>query len=207
MAPDLVDVVFDLYKPAVADGRIELTLDMGVPGVSTIAILGVSAVIAVPAFIKYTRRAKSSEAVEVMDKIYQGAVTYYSQPRVDNNANLMPCQFPPSTGPTPAAGTCCAEFGGPDADGDDRCDAGGEWWQTEAWTGHFYNRSDAHYYVYEFKSQGTGDGAEFTITAHGDLDCDGVQSTFERRGTGKVDADGVCTVEPARGMFIQNETE
>lgn len=207
MAPDLVDLVFDMYKPAVADGRIELTLDMGVPGVSTVAILSISAVIAVPAFIKYTRRAKSSEASEVMDKIYRGAVDYYSAPRVDSNANLLPCQFPPSTGPTPSAGTCCADLGGPDSDGDDRCDADGEWWQSEAWKGHFYENTMAHYYVYEFKSQGTGNGAEFTITAHGDLDCDGVKSTFERRGVGKVDADGVCTVAPERGFYIENELE
>ena len=36
----------------------------------------------------------------------------------------------------------------------------------------------AHRYVYEITSAGTGAEASFTASAHADLDCDGVRSTF-----------------------------
>ncbi len=40
-----------------------------------------------------------------------------------------------------------------------------------------------HYYRYEYVSSGTGAESSFTARAIGDLDCDGVYSTFERSGS------------------------
>ena len=42
---------------------------------------------------------------------------------------------------------------------------------------------DPHYYRYEFISSGVSTSAEFTARAQGDLDCDGIESTYEMYGT------------------------
>ena len=43
-----------------------------------VAIIGVLAAIAIPAYIDYTRRAKMSEVLSVFDAVAQGAVEYHS---------------------------------------------------------------------------------------------------------------------------------
>ena len=43
-----------------------------------------------------------------------------------------------------------------------------------------FQMSDEHYFVYSFDASGTLDNAGFTATANADLDCDSVQSTFQR---------------------------
>jgi hypothetical protein len=60
---------------------------------------------------------------------------------------------------------------------------------------------DPHYYRYEYEV--AADGRSFSARALGDLDCDGVYSTFEM--VGDVAPDG--TVTGASGMFQQNELE
>ncbi|HWE31202.1 MAG TPA: prepilin-type N-terminal cleavage/methylation domain-containing protein, partial [Polyangia bacterium] len=42
-----------------------------------VAIIGVLAAVAIPSFIKYTRRSKTSEALMNIRKMYDGAVAYY----------------------------------------------------------------------------------------------------------------------------------
>ena len=76
-------------------------------------------------------------------------------------------------------------------------------WSDETWQQLNFSISDPFRYKYTFESQGAGPGASFTIRATGDLDCDGVFSTFERMGT--LNADG--EVEGASGIFINQELE
>ena len=50
-------------------------------------------------------------------------------------------------------------------------------------------------FVFEFVSTGTGSDAQFTVRAHGDLDCDGIRSTWEHvgRATAAGSAEfGIC---------------
>lgn len=203
-----MDALMDEYfTPADADGRLALTLDMGSSSAQAVGIMGVLAAVAVPAFLKYTKRAKTSEAIDLLDKMYMGAVVYFSTPRFDENGARVPCQFPPSQASTPAAGTCCKELGGPDEDGNDRCDATPSWWETPTWKALNFQIPDDHYFVYEFNSEKLEDGTwEFSATAFGDLDCDGLKSTFQRYGRGII-GDNECEVEPGRGLFMENETE
>ena len=57
---------------------------------------------------------------------------------------------------------------------------------------------DPHHYSYEF----TSDESSFTARAYGDLNCDGVYSTFEMKGT--IAADGSIS---SGGLVTENELE
>ena len=175
-----------------------------------VAILAILAVIAVPAFIKYMRRAKTTEAIDEIDKIYKGSSLYYSLPFVTLAGVKMQCQFPGQQAVTPVEGTCCSSggLGGPDANGDERCDSNPEIWNTPTWSALSFQMSDEHYFTYAYDSSGSLDAALFSITANADLDCDGVQSTFQRIGFGDVQATkSECSIHGSAAFFVSRETE
>ena len=178
-------------------------------GPPMVALLGVAASVAIPAFIKYTRRAKTTEAIDGLDKIYKGAAIYYSTPKVDQTGSLLPCQFPADQGVTPVQGTCCAALGGPDNDGDNRCDVNTSLWDTPTWSALYFQMTDQNRFVYAFDSNGkTGPDAQFTASAYGDLDCDGVMSTFQRMGFGDPSATmGNCSLQGSAAFYVEQETE
>jgi len=158
---------------------------------------------------KYSRRAKTSEAIDMLDKIYKGSIDYYTTPRVSHDtAELLPCQFPESQGPTPAP-NCCGAQGGPDSNGDGKCDSTYDAWDTPTWSALKFQLYDAHYCVYSYETNGmTGPEAQFTATANCDLDCDGEMSTFQRFGKGEPGAyKGECSVSGGAAMFTQDELE
>ena len=72
-----------------------------------VAILGVLAAIAIPAFVKYVRKAKTTEATINIDRIFEGAVTYFESenpgrsPRAGIVTNCLPGDvgFTPSSAP------------------------------------------------------------------------------------------------------------
>ncbi|MDP6945969.1 MAG: hypothetical protein QF464_17595, partial [Myxococcota bacterium] len=67
---------------------------------------------------------------------------------------------------------------------------------------------DEHRFVYSFQSSGTLSNAKFTITANGDFDCDGVQSTYQRMGFGDQSASfGECTIKGSSAFYVDNEGE
>ena len=50
--------------------------------------------------------------------------------------------------------------------------------------------------------------AGFTVTAYGDLDCDGVQSTFQRMGFGDPNANfAECSLRGAPAFYVEKESE
>ena len=81
-------------------------------------------------------------------------------------------------------GTCCSGngLGGPDTDDDQLCDPDAAVWGTSTWDDLDFQIEDAHGFVYSFNAEGTGDGASFVATANADLNCNAVQSTFQRMG-------------------------
>lgn len=178
-----------------------LVLDLAGASSALLPLLGVSSAIAVPAFIKYMRKAKTSEAIDVMDKLYKGAAVYYAEPRLDAAGNRMPCAFPPSGAFT--GGTCCQYP-------DQRCPDNPDAWNGSPWKELRFQLDGQHNFRYEFKSEGFGPTAKATILAYGDLDCDGIESTFTMEvipdpAAGKPQ-DGECLVR--RGsFFVDKETE
>jgi prepilin-type N-terminal cleavage/methylation domain-containing protein len=174
-----------------------------------VAILAILAVVAVPAFIKYMRRAKTSEAIDQLDKIVKGSAFYYSRPYLDANGAKLPCQFPSDQGATPVEATCCADLGGPDADGDERCDSNPAAWDDASWSALSFQMNDQHYFIYSYDyNDASLDAAQFTASAQADLDCDGIQSTFQRIGYGDPEATGSeCSMYGSAAFFVANETE
>jgi prepilin-type N-terminal cleavage/methylation domain-containing protein len=175
-----------------------------------VAILAILAVVAVPAFIKYMRRAKTTEAIDQMDKIYKGSAVYYTTPHINKAGAKLPCQFPGNQGVTPIEGTCCSTGGlpGPDANSDDRCDSAPNTWNTDTWSSVNFQITDEHYFVYSYQSSGVLVDAGFTVTANADLDCDGIQSTFQRMGFGDPQANfAECSLRGSAAFYVEKETE
>jgi type IV pilus assembly protein PilA len=165
-----------------------------------VAIIGVLAAVAIPAFMKYIRKSKTTEAVENVKKIYEGARSYYME---ESNArgSIVPIakQFP-DDGDTPLTPStaCCGGAG-------DKCDPAGAvtQWDTSGWSALKFSMDDPHYFQYVYEATGTDTTAEFSARALGDLDCDSVLSTFEM--VGKATADRSVTGQA--GMFRNRELE
>jgi prepilin-type N-terminal cleavage/methylation domain-containing protein len=172
------------------------------------SMLAVLAVVMVPSFFKYQRRAKTTEALEYLDKLLKGAAAYYATPYMNETGQAMACRFPKTQGPTPVEATCCGAHGGPDADEDDRCDADPELWHTPTWTALAFELRVSHYFVYSFATEGEGDNASFDATANADLDCDQERSTFEWRAFGFANPTNLdCGIGTTPYLFINDETE
>lgn len=174
----------------------------GLAGMPAFYLVGVMGAVAIPAFIKYIRKSKVSEAVMHLEQITQLAVAHYQTPRVNKQGDLMPREFPPSAGVTPKEGTCCAALGGPDKNDDGKCDADPARFDKPGWKALEFRIDGPHHCVYEFKSEGKGNNARFKAIAHCDLDCDGVQSTFERKG--RIREDGSIDTKQ---LYVENELE
>ena len=73
-----------------------------------IAIVGILASVAVPAFMKYIRKARTTEGVQNVRKLYEAGKTYLLEESQGRGSIVaLDKQFPDSEALTPAA-TCCA---------------------------------------------------------------------------------------------------
>ena len=141
--------------------------------------------------IKRTRlRALSMEASESLDKIKAGARQYYIHDHWDSNGNQLPKGFPTGIKKTPPKPSCYKTFTTKTS------------WDSAGWGPLHFALTEPHMYSYSFESSGTGTDATYTARAHGDLDCDGVISTWEIRGS--VDTEGSVKIV---GPIISNELE
>jgi len=159
-----------------------------------VAILGVLAAVAIPAFTKYMRRAKTSEAVEKLSYLYRTSSAYYSPDHNELGVNgaPLPHQFPDSAPPTPSAISRAVQLRDPVGT-----------WETPTWRSLGFAIADPHYYSYQYDSVGAGVNAQFTARALGDLDGDGTCSTFERSGV----ATATYEVQGSQGVWMNMETE
>jgi type II secretory pathway pseudopilin PulG len=155
---------------------------MGTGPGAAIATAGILAAVAIPAFMKNARKAKTTEATVNIKKMYDGAVAYYAE----NQA------FPRSTEITPPLGSCCNASA-------HKCTPDPALWSAEGWQQLRFSMDDPHYYSYQYQS----DGKTFSVDAYGDLNCNGVYSTFEM--VGSITADG--SVTPPVGLYKENELE
>lgn len=160
-----------------------------------VAILGVLAAIAIPAFLKYTKRSKTVEASMNLRKLFDGSVTYFQADWSDDSGALIPHQFPISATLTPAT-----------VPGSQKANTPVTIWNTQqTWISLNFAFADPHYYSFQYDSTGTAsveNDSAFTASAFGDLDGDGVFSTFVRFGS----VDG-AEVRGSSGMYIANEIE
>lgn len=162
-----------------------------------VAIIGVLSTVAIPSFMKYIRRSKTTEATMNIRKMYDGAVSYYEAEHASSTGAIVAKQFPDTvTAPTPALTTCCASTG-------QKCAPSATYWTAQTWQALNFSMDDPHYYSYSFPSSGTGTASIFDATANGDLDCDASYSTFSRHGS--VDSTG--SVTGGSGIYSKNDIE
>jgi type IV pilus assembly protein PilA len=166
-----------------------------------VAIIGILAAVAIPAFLRYVKRSKTTEATQNLGAMYRGAVSYFEAEHATRgvDSTILAKQFPSTVAQTPAAGTpfpCCAG-------GAQKCLPVATAWDNESWKALSFSISDPHYYAYQFDGTGTGTTSGFTARALGDLDCDGILATFERAGT--VDAN--FSVKGSSAIYSVNELE
>lgn len=119
-------------------------------------VVGILATVAVPAFINYMKKAKTTEAQLQLNKLGKNAKVYF----------VTTAEFPIFDQPLTPPASCCSTGG--------KCPVSPSAWQTPAWQAMDFEIDEPHLYRYSFK--GTKDA--FEATAVGDLDCDGVEATY-----------------------------
>jgi type IV pilus assembly protein PilA len=159
-----------------------------------VAILGILAALAIPAFIGYIRRSKSAEATGNLNALFKSAASYFVTERSGKAV-------------TSAVASYCtvAEDGkmAPETPGSDKQ----AFTPTTSQKDIGFQIADFVYYGYQMvgskASCGVTDGEQaYTFTARGDLDGDSTFSTFEM-ATDVQDR----TLRHGRGFYIVNETE
>lgn len=187
-----------------------------------VAILGILSSLAIPAVSAYIRRTKTAEARINLAKMYDSVAAYYAGEHVDRGqvetigtgstlaraTHLCPTPIASPAGGeaglTPTIdcnlgpGGRCVPSGAPSGAGyyDIR-----EWTDNPVWAGMNFVQEQGHYFHYNFRATNTLTGfgdCQFTAGAYGDLDADGVFSTFERSGA--ADMHGV---NAAAGLYIE----
>lgn len=132
--------------------------------VCVIAVAGSVLAATVPAFVRNLRASRLSEPVEALNKIALHATLY----AVGRPTQLA---YPPSVPLTPAKVPAGQRVVDPPGT-----------WDHPTWRVLDFRMLEPHGFAYEFQSNSAKNGASFVARAHGDLDGDGVTSTFELEG-------------------------
>jgi type IV pilus assembly protein PilA len=162
-----------------------------------VAIIGILAAVAIPAFMKYIRRSKTTEATMNIRKLFDSSVAYFESEHADQTMVILPRQFPVTQAATPNATAC----GQPGNKYNPQTVA--PQFRTLSWTALNFSVDDPFYYTYAYTSGGTESASQFRAGAYGDLDCNGSYSTFERSGS----IDTQNNVTGGAGLFTVNDIE
>ena len=165
-----------------------------------VAIIGILAAVAIPAFMKYIRRSKTTEALMNVRRMFDSAVAYYESEHAASDGAIIAKQFPDDDGSNGGAGggsvtpasKCCINPG-------EKCAPQPSIWNHPTWSALNFSVDDPHYYQY----RAGGGRIDFDVGAVGDLDCDDIFSTFQR--TAKVLED--LSVSGGAGLYIVNDIE
>jgi prepilin-type N-terminal cleavage/methylation domain-containing protein len=140
-----------------------------------VAIIGILAAVAIPAFLDYMKRSKSSEAGLQLNKIGK------SVKRVFGEIGSFPATsgaLLPAAGPGPG-NNCCGGVGGvtgtPGTTVNNKCTAQPAAFQGDAgWAAMEFSVDEASQYQYTY----TGNATAPSAFAIGDIDCDGTSATW-----------------------------
>jgi type IV pilus assembly protein PilA len=165
-------------------------------GLPMIMMLGVGAAIAIPAYLRFIRRSKTTEATVNISAIAKGATGWYNDQHLDKAGKPMPRQFPCA-----GKGWVCAPKAMPCASGQALYTPHPAQWQDACWTQLQFSLNKPHHYRYCFKSEGEGVNARFDIKVQGDLDCNGKYSTYLMivrvdHKTGEVERSNLMRLDP-----------
>jgi type IV pilus assembly protein PilA len=175
------------------------------------------------------RRSKASEARVQLAKLFDATSAYFNEDHVDRGSSefigsggsiteTAPHRCPHPTGQpegsaagiTPPEAVNCAD--GPGGRCVPAVGGGGAgyyeldlWDDNNVWNGLNFKQDQGHFFHYNFTATNGTEGfgtCQFTASAFGDLDNDGMYSTYERTGAG--DENGV---NGAAGLYIDHDVE
>ena len=158
-----------------------------------VAIMGVLASIAIPAFIKYVKQSKTSEAGLNLKSMADGASAYYETDHFTTDGLPVSEKQIPTPGGTfgdnssakvPAAIPKGTKHATSQTD-----------WAGEPWNGMKFLISKPHYYRYRYVARNASGGSadQFTSSGEGDLDSDGDTSRFNVRGQSNASGEVLLT--------------
>jgi type IV pilus assembly protein PilA len=188
--------------PKVEQSKLTIGLPLVVQDPTVVvAIMGILSAIAIPAFVKYTRRAKTSEARIGLAKVFDGVSKYYAE------HGRCPSDGEGSAGITPPLALDCNDGPGGRCVPSETAASPGyypieAWTDNPVWSALRFQQEQAHYFHYDVRWNQGPQGCQFTAQAFGDLDDDGIYSTYERAGA--ANAHGV---NAAAGLYIDKEVE
>jgi len=133
-----------------------------------VAIIGILSSVAIPAFIKYLKQSRTTEALTNMRKIYDGEIAYFDIDHVDRVGVRFESQFL-SAGPQPTSVPKGVKILGN--------------WSSAQWGELKFALDGPVRYQFQALAAGVGITSSFTARAQGDLDGDGTSSLFERTGS------------------------
>ena len=141
-----------------------------------VAIIGLLAAIAIPAFTRYVRKARTTEAVGHLNKEWVGSLTYYESEHTLAFGVVLTKEFPGPSAAWASASECGCLTG-------TFCSGNNSIWNADAvWKALNFSLPDPHHYMPGFSASGSGSAAQFTAFSKGDLNCNGVLAQFSREG-------------------------
>ena len=128
-----------------------------------VAIIGILAAVAIPAFMDYMKKGKTTEATLQLNKIMKKNKTTFVEDA--GYVTLISAATPTSP--------CCTQ----DAGGKKKCNAiAADWNGQPAWDALDFQIDDPFFFQYSYT--GVAGGASYTATATGNLDCDNVSVDY-----------------------------
>jgi prepilin-type N-terminal cleavage/methylation domain-containing protein len=161
-----------------------------------VAIIGILAAVAIPAFTRYVKKSRTAEAVGHLNKEWAGSLTYYESDHISSMGSALPKQFPGASGEWAATTECGCQTGA-------RCPGNSTSWRQPVWQALNFSLPDPHNYLPGYTGAATGSSAQFTAYARGDLNCNTVVSEFFRQGSVNNNGDVTGSYQPQ----INNELE
>ena len=170
-----------------------------------VAIIGILAALAIPAFINYIKKSKTAEANGTLGAFFTGAASYYDSDYATRGAAVATSTTKCTVGP--------ADMGLTPTDQKQTID-----WTAlaaadrAAFNAIGFQTADPVYYNYAIVSPtaaggacggSAGNGSVYTFRANGDLDNDGTLSTFEQA----VATDNQNQLRRSGAIYRQNELE
>ncbi len=159
---------------------------------STIGFISLLGALAMYGVARYLRHSKTVEAIGSTTAIAQAACVYYNQSDSNQPAGTRP-EAAKAMRHFPASSRASVPASAADIRGK-RFQSGLGDWATTPWLDLEFKISTPQFYAYSFESQGSGPAAQAAAVAHGDLDGNGVMSTF--RATAVPDPSAVAAVRP-----------
>ena len=158
-----------------------------------VAVTGILAAVAVPAFISYVKKSKTSEATSNLRSIFTGAASYYQMEHVGSTGVERNCTVSPArSSNVPSDMKRSVDWSREDLE----------------FVALNFGPADPVYYQYEIAGAAQRcthptNSPVYSFRAHGDLDADSQLSLFELA----VGSDANNELYRGAGFFIRNETE